>query len=326
MNKKVFKILFAVVLSLLFMNVANAKNAKSYGDISIDKDAAVVDEFGIVRIYVGEIANSLAEAIGLQDTVPVNFYTTTSDLAYINKDLWWETIYLCNAVDLGFGTLGADESAAIFTDSMASFIEGDKSAFLGLFGENQKCETLEVKDVADDKKISFCKKYSDLHAQITKITKDYQKSKNIAYKTEYNKKLDYLKSSCKNASSSASYNDACIKRCLFLRDDIAIWDKIMNPNKTNGQCGFSHRLLWWIKNILNWIKYIIPVIIIILSILDFIKSIGADKDDEMKKAQGKFTKRLIAAALVFLIPLIIVFVLDKMGFTEYINGCGIMDI
>ena len=54
---------------------------------------------------------------------------------------------------------------------------------------------------------------------------------------------------------------------------------------------------------------------------DLDKLISADKDDEMKKAQGKFVKRLIAAALIFLIPLIIEFVLGKMGFGY--NDCGL---
>ena len=58
-----------------------------------------------------------------------------------------------------------------------------------------------------------------------------------------------------------------------------------------------------------------------MGILDFIKAIVADKDDEMKKVQGRFVKRLIAAALVFIIPLIIEFVLTKMGF-DY-NDCGL---
>ena len=44
----------------------------------------------------------------------------------------------------------------------------------------------------------------------------------------------------------------------------------------------------------------------------------------MKKAQGRFVKRLIAAALIFIIPFIIEFVLGKMGFDS--NGCGIIDL
>ena len=70
----------------------------------------------------------------------------------------------------------------------------------------------------------------------------------------------------------------------------------------------------------------LPVIVIVLGILDFIKAIGSDKEDEMKKAQGRFVKRLIAAVLIFIIPFIIEFVLDKMGFGEYISGCGIIDL
>ena len=80
-------------------------------------------------------------------------------------------------------------------------------------------------------------------------------------------------------------------------------------------------MLVWLNNIVRWAKYILPVIVIILGILDFIKAVGSDKEDDMKKAQGKFMKRLIAAALVFIVPLILEFILEKMGFNY--NSCGI---
>ena len=64
-----------------------------------------------------------------------------------------------------------------------------------------------------------------------------------------------------------------------------------------------------------------PVLVIVLGILDFIKAIGADKEDEMKKAQKNFIIRLIAAALVFIIPLILEFILIKMGFGY--DSCGL---
>ena len=92
----------------------------------------------------------------------------------------------------------------------------------------------------------------------------------------------------------------------------------------DNDCSISDRLIIWIANIVRWIKYIIPVAVMVLGILDFIKAISAGKDDEMKKAQGNFIKRLIAAALIFIIPLIIEFVLDKMGYAS--NGCGIIDL
>ena len=95
-------------------------------------------------------------------------------------------------------------------------------------------------------------------------------------------------------------------------------------NNDLSDCGFSDRLVIWIANVVRWIKYIIPVVVMALGILDFIKAMAGDKDDEMKKAQGRFVKRLIAAALIFLAPIIIEFILDKMGFTA--NDCGIIDL
>ena len=94
-----------------------------------------------------------------------------------------------------------------------------------------------------------------------------------------------------------------------------------NPELDKGECGFSGRLIAWILNILSWIKYIIPVVVILFGIIDFIKATGSEKDDAMKKAQANFVKRLIAAALIFLVPSIIEFILPKFGF-DY-NSCGI---
>jgi hypothetical protein len=74
-------------------------------------------------------------------------------------------------------------------------------------------------------------------------------------------------------------------------------------------------------NILRWVKYIVPVLLIVLSMLDFIKAMAGEKDDELKKAQKHFTVRLIAAVLIFLIPFILEFIFDKMGFVY--EGCGI---
>ena len=144
--------------------------------------------------------------------------------------------------------------------------------------------------------------------------------------TELNEKEGLIKSYCKaileHHSFDGSNEQSCLESCL----NIGVQTKKAKQaagliSGDSGQCGFSARLLVWISNILRWIKYILPVVVIVLGILDFIKAIGADKDDEMKKAQGSFIKRLIAAALVFIIPLIIEFVLDKMGFGY--DTCGL---
>lgn len=147
--------------------------------------------------------------------------------------------------------------------------------------------------------------------------------------TDINEVEDNIKSQCKSILQHHDFEGVqkeCIENCLNMKDILNGYKQGTDlfDDGTTGQCGFSDRLLIWIGNIVRWIKYIIPAIVIVLGILDFIKAIASDKDDEMKKAQGRFIKRLIAAALIFIVPFIIEFILDKMGFAS--NGCGIIDL
>ena len=148
--------------------------------------------------------------------------------------------------------------------------------------------------------------------------------------TKMNEKESGLKSYCNNIIENYNYDgdveQDCIDSCFEVSDTIlAIKKNVGLGNNRNGECGFSTRLASWGLNIMKWIKYIVPVFVIIFGIFDFIKAIGADKEDEMKKSQKKFITRLIAAALIFIIPFILEFVLDKFGFTEYIDGCGVIE-
>lgn len=65
--------------------------------------------------------------------------------------------------------------------------------------------------------------------------------------------------------------------------------------------------------IIRWIRYIVPILLIMLSIMNFIKAVASDSEDKMKKFSVKFVKRLIVAALIFLIPLILGFLLGIFG-------------
>ena len=119
--------------------------------------------------------------------------------------------------------------------------------------------------------------------------------------------------------------DSCMDICLDLNSSLSNDAILIGDNKkVNNKCSISDDIVSMIYNVLKWAKYIVPVLVIILSILDFIKAIAAQNDDEMKKAQGKFVKRLIVAALLFLLPLIINFALKTFGF--YNAGCDITDL
>ena len=135
---------------------------------------------------------------------------------------------------------------------------------------------------------------------------------------ECDKTWQELRGFCNTVTNNANYGiSSCLTACLAL--DQYVPDYII---PSDGECGLSGRMIAWLKNILKWIKYILPVFVIILGILDFIKAISSGSDDEMKKAQGKFIKRLIAAALLFLIPALIEFILEVFKIES--TFCGII--
>ena len=69
-----------------------------------------------------------------------------------------------------------------------------------------------------------------------------------------------------------------------------------------------------VSTIITVIKIAVPILLVIMGMLDLMKGITAGKEDEMKKGQQLFIKRLISGALVFLVftivQLIISFVAD----------------
>lgn len=183
----------------------------------------------------------------------------------------------------------------------------------------------ESKSEKASKELEFpCDKFDNLYSELESLYCD--KTTEVCHATQitdYNTKKDILKSYCRTKLKKSVYQDLCVQQCLEISEYIAEIEGTVSSDLT---CNFSKRLVLYIANIVKWLKYIIPVIVIILGILDFIKAIASDKDDEMKKAQGRFTKRLVAAALIFIIPIIISFIMDLMGFDDYIYGCEIFDL
>lgn len=60
-----------------------------------------------------------------------------------------------------------------------------------------------------------------------------------------------------------------------------------------------------IDEILQYPRIIVPILVIVLGIMDFAKAVIASKEDEMKKAQATFIKRLIIGVAFFFIPAIV---------------------
>ena len=64
-------------------------------------------------------------------------------------------------------------------------------------------------------------------------------------------------------------------------------------------------LLDLIKSGITIVKIAIPLILIVMGTMDFAQAIFASSEDGIKKAQSKFTRRVIIAVVIFLIPSIL---------------------
>lgn len=67
------------------------------------------------------------------------------------------------------------------------------------------------------------------------------------------------------------------------------------------------------NTVINVLQIAVPVILIIMGSVDFVKAISSQKEDEIKKAQGVFVKRLIMGALVFFIVVIVKLLISVIG-------------
>ena len=199
-----------------------------------------------------------------------------------------------------------------YTDSTTRIYYLVDSASKSNYGVEYICNPL-VKSSEVKVGTKYCEIFYDLYSEYNNISS----SENSGLKYD---KLNQLKSFCSNVLQNSdfdSYEESCINKCLHLSESLDIYN-----GTDDGECGLSNVLLKWILNIIKWVKYIIPVIVILMGILDFIRAVATDKDDGMKKAQGRFVKRLIAAALIFVVPFILEFILEKFGFN--VEGCRVI--
>jgi len=69
-----------------------------------------------------------------------------------------------------------------------------------------------------------------------------------------------------------------------------------------------------IHNIITLIKIVVPIALVVFGMIDFARGVMAGKEDEVKKGQNNFIKRLIAGAVVFLmitVSQLVVSIFDK---------------
>lgn len=74
---------------------------------------------------------------------------------------------------------------------------------------------------------------------------------------------------------------------------------------TCGNFEFMGILPYLTSTLVTLIQIVIPIILIIMGMLDLGKAIVQQKEDDIKKGQSTFLKRVIAAVVIFLIVAIV---------------------
>lgn len=100
------------------------------------------------------------------------------------------------------------------------------------------------------------------------------------------------------------------------------YNQNQNCNTLLGNPEDEDSVAWLVQKILNYIQIIGPLLVVILSSIDFAQVIIKSDDDAMAKATKKLTTRLILAASLFFLPILVRVLLSTFGITSD-PTCGI---
>ncbi len=89
-----------------------------------------------------------------------------------------------------------------------------------------------------------------------------------------------------------------------------------------GSINDPNSVAWLLQQIFNYIKILGPLLVVVLSSVEFAKVIIQSDDEAMAKAQKKLITRIILAACLFLIPTLVSAALDLFGITSNAT-CGL---
>lgn len=101
----------------------------------------------------------------------------------------------------------------------------------------------------------------------------------------------------------------------FLADDVVC------TMSDGSSVTFPGQLVGILRLAINLIKIVVPILLIIWGMLDLGKAVMAQKEDEIKKGQQTFIKRLVAAAIVFFVVVVVELVISLVAGDEGVMSC-----
>lgn len=94
-----------------------------------------------------------------------------------------------------------------------------------------------------------------------------------------------------------------------------------------GMCAGLYPFIKLVKIFLNLLKFVIPFALILFGIVDFGKAVIANKEDDMKKSQSIFLKRIIYAVAFFFVTTVVTLVMNMVSDSKPKDAAGnVLDV
>lgn len=77
----------------------------------------------------------------------------------------------------------------------------------------------------------------------------------------------------------------------------------------------NSQTLEYLQDIYSFLKFLVPIILLAMSVKDFVLAIAKEQADDVKKATNTLFKRIIIAVLILIIPTILNFFLKLIGYS-----------
>lgn len=80
-------------------------------------------------------------------------------------------------------------------------------------------------------------------------------------------------------------------------------------NAASCEAVFGSKLIDEVRNVFKIIQYAAPIILVLLTSIDFAKVVFGDSKDGLNKAKDNFLKRAVAVFIIFFAPYIIILIM-----------------
>lgn len=137
--------------------------------------------------------------------------------------------------------------------------------------------------------------------------------KNQGYTMYYYCACKYI-STCQTGIGNSSQNIWDCSSCNYVDP---CEEDIQETYKGELYCDIFGAGTWgYIKQLYTIVKILIPVLVIVLGMIDFLKVVFSGEEKDMKTSGTRFLKRIIAGIILLLLPVLLQFLMELVGFSE----------